>query len=82
MQFWSDKNIKAGGWEKEIRAAMEGAVAAENCVLTVCLSFGDKSRDSRQIERQNDKTLLLIFSLGRSHPRSPAHAGTTWRFSV
>lgn len=28
MVFWSDRNIKAGEWEKQIESAMKGAVAA------------------------------------------------------
>ena len=28
MRFWSDKDIRAGEWEKQIEAAMRGAVAA------------------------------------------------------
>ncbi len=36
MRFWSDKNIKAGEWEKQIEGAMKGAVAA---VLLVSANF-------------------------------------------
>src|SRR5689334_3509923 len=36
MKFWSDKDIKAGLWEKQIEAAMKGAVAA---VLLVSDNF-------------------------------------------
>ncbi|MBP1687668.1 MAG: small GTP-binding protein [Deltaproteobacteria bacterium] len=36
MRFWSDHDIKAGEWEKQIEAAMEGAVAA---VLLVSDNF-------------------------------------------
>ena len=36
MRFWSDKDIRAGEWEKQIEAAMRGAVAA---VLLVSDNF-------------------------------------------
>jgi hypothetical protein len=36
MRFWSDRDIKAGEWEKQIEAAMKGAVAA---VLLVSDNF-------------------------------------------
>jgi len=28
LAFWSDKNIRIGEWDKQIEAAMKGAVAA------------------------------------------------------
>ena len=36
IRFWSDKDIKAGEWEKQIENAMHGAVAA---VLLVSDNF-------------------------------------------
>jgi hypothetical protein len=36
MRFWSDRNIKAGEWEKQIEEAMKGAVAA---VLLISANF-------------------------------------------
>src|SRR5215472_10273203 len=36
MRFWSDRDIKAGEWEKQIEAAMQDAVAA---VLMVSDNF-------------------------------------------
>jgi len=36
IEFWSDKNLKAGDWKAQLEAAMEGAIA---CVLLVSDNF-------------------------------------------
>jgi len=46
MLFWSDKNIKAGEWEKQIESAMQGAVAA---VLLVSDTSSPRTTSSKKI---------------------------------
>ncbi|SRR6266404_3700662 len=62
MLFWSDKNIKAGEWEKQIESAMQGAVAA---VLLVSDNFLASDyiieKELPYLLRANEKRGLMIF---------------------
>jgi len=62
MRFWSDKDIKAGEWEKQIKTAMQGAVAA---VLLVSDNFLASDyimkRNLPYLMRAHDKRGLMII---------------------
>jgi hypothetical protein len=64
MKFWSDRDIKAGEWEKQIDAAMRGAVAA---VLMVSDNFLASNyimeRELPYLLRANRERGLMVFWL-------------------
>lgn len=62
MRFWSDRDIKAGEWEKQIEEAMKGAVAA---VLLVSDNFLASDyivgKELPYLQQAHDKRNLMII---------------------